>query len=381
MNCEAEFHFDKSLSITRGPRSLCQNHMKGISENPILHALAAAILFGASAPLSKMLLEDVEPVVLAGLLYLGSGLSAVLLRFFRHVSEKEVQVEADLSPHDIPWLAGAVITGGILGPILLLLGLRTTPAATASLLLNLESVATVLIASLVFGEAIGRRIWWAITLITVAGITLSLNLTSEWGFSIGSLAVMGACFSWGLDNNLTRNVSAKDPLSVVAIKGIATGSFSLGLGFVLGNSLPSLRTVIVAMSVGSLCYGVSIALFVLAMRNLGAARTGTLFATAPFVGAALSFILLREQPSSLFFVSLPLMILGVTLMLSESHAHTHNHELVEHDHCHTHPDIHHQHGHDRESPEEVLTHAHWHTHPTVVHVHDHRPDLHHRHPH
>jgi drug/metabolite transporter (DMT)-like permease len=199
--------------------------------------------------------------------------------------------------------------------------------------------------------------------------------------SLSALAVIGACFLWGLDNNLTRNVSAKDPLSIVAIKGLAAGSFSLMLGFILGNSLPSLLIIAQALLVGSFCYGVSITLFVLAMRSLGAARTGTLFATAPFVGAALSLVILREQPASLFFISLPLMILGVVLMLSESHAHSHPHELDEHDHCHSHPDIHHLHNHDSESLEEALTHSHWHTHPTVVHVHAHTPDLHHRHPH
>jgi len=355
--------------------------MRGISKNPLLHALGAAVLFGASAPLSKMLLVDIEPVVLAGLLYLGSGFSTGLLRFFRRVSEKEAPIEAGLSARDIPWLAGAVIAGGMLAPILLLVGLRSTTAATASLLLNLESVATVLIAGFIFGEAIGRRIWWAIALITLAGITLSLNLTGEWGFSLGALAVIGACALWGLDNNLTRNVSAKDPLTIVVVKGIAAGSFSLVLGLVLGKSLPSLGVIIQALMVGSLCYGVSIALFVLAMRNLGAARTGALFATAPFVGAALSFVLLREQPTSLFFGSLPLMILGAALMLSESHVHHHSHELEGHDHSHSHPDIHHSHYHGSLSPEEARTHAHWHTHPLVVHVHAHAPDLHHRHSH
>jgi drug/metabolite transporter (DMT)-like permease len=212
--------------------------MKELLKYPILQALGAAILFGASAPLSKMLLEDIEPIILAGLLYLGSGLSAVLLKSIRLSSDKEVPVEANLSVHDIPWLAGAVIAGGILGPILLLLGLQSTPAATASLLLNLESVATVMIACFVFGEAIGRRIWLAIVIITLAGTILSLDFTSEWGFSIGAIAVIGACFSWGLDNNFTRNVSAKDPLAIVAIKGLAAGSFSLVLGLILGNSLP-----------------------------------------------------------------------------------------------------------------------------------------------
>jgi drug/metabolite transporter (DMT)-like permease len=355
--------------------------MRVIIKYPILQALGAAVLFGASAPLSKMLLQDIEPVILAGLLYLGSGVSAVILRYFRLASEKDVPVEADLTPHDIPWLAGAVIAGGILAPILLLLGLKSTPAATASLLLNLESVATVVIASFIFREAIGKRVWWAMAFISIAGIALSLDVTGRWGLSIGALAVIGACFLWGLDNNLTRNVSAKDPLAIVAIKGLAAGSFSLLLGLILGNSLPSLWIIVLAMLVGSFSYGVSITLFVLAMRSLGAARTGTLFSTAPFVGAALSLVILREQPTTLFFVSLPLMIIGVALMLSESHAHAHAHELEEHDHCHSHPDSHHLHTHDSESPEEALTHSHWHTHPPAVHVHAHTPDLHHRHNH
>lgn len=375
-NCVVFNKEERTISYCKaGP-----NPMNEKSPNPILQALGAAILFGASAPLSKILLQEIEPIMLAGLLYLGSGVSALILRFFRLVSEKEARLEADLSPHDIPWLAGAVIAGGILGPILLMLGLRSTPAATASLLLNLESVATVLIASLVFREAIGRQIWWAILLIALAGVALSMNLTSEWGLSIRALAIIGACFSWGLDNNLTRNVSAKDPLAIVAIKGIAAGSFSLMLGFFVGNSLPSFGTILLAMFVGSLCYGISIALFILAMRNLGTGRTGALFATAPFVGAALSFIFLREQPTFLFFLSLPLMILGVVLMLSESHFHTHTHEVVEHDHSHIHPDLHHQHEHEWETEAE-LTHAHWHTHRVLVHVHSHAPDLHHRHPH
>lgn len=354
--------------------------MKRITAYPMLLALGAALLFGASIPLSKMLLEETEPIILAALLYLGSGLSAVFLKFFRLASEKDVPIEADLTHHDFPWLAGAVIAGGILAPILLLFGLQSTTAATSSLLLNLESVATVLIASFVFSEAIGNRVWWAMALITLASITLSLNLTGEWGFSIGALAVIGACFLWGLDNNLTRNVSAKDPLAIVAIKGLAAGSFSLMLGFILGNSLPSLGTVALAMLVGSLCYGISIALFVLAMRSLGAARTGTLFATAPFVGAALSFVLLREQPTTLFFVSLPLMILGVVLMLSESHAHSHSHELEEHEHRHFHPESHHMH-HEEDNIAENVTHSHWHIHRPDRHLHPHTPDLHHRHAH
>jgi drug/metabolite transporter (DMT)-like permease len=238
-----------------------------------------------------------------------------------------------------------------------------------------------LIAGLIFREAIGRRVWWAMAFITLAGIILSLNVTGEWGYSIGILAVIGACILWGLDNNLTRNVSAKDPLSIVAIKGLIAGSTSLVLGFVLGSSLPSVETIALAMIVGSLCYGFSIALFVLAMRSLGAARTGTLFAIAPFIGVALSFVLLPEQPAALFFVSLPLMILGVVLMLSESHAHAHIHELNEHEHRHSHPENHHAHSHEENNVVESITHCHWHNHSPVNHAHSHTPDLHHRHVH
>jgi drug/metabolite transporter (DMT)-like permease len=212
------------------------------------------------------------------------------------------------------------------------------------------------------------------------GIALSLDVTGKWGLSIGALAVIVACILWGLDNNLTRNVSAKDPLAIVAIKGLAAGSFSLLLGIILGNSLPALWIIALAMLVGSFCYGVSITLFVLAMRGLGVDRTGTLFATAPFVGAALSIAFLREQPSSLFFVSLPLMVLGVGLMLSESHGHAHTHEWEKHNHRHSHPVVHHLHTHDSET-KESLTHAHWHSHQPFLHVHVHPPDLHHRHNH
>lgn len=355
--------------------------MRKLTKYPILLALGAAVLFGASAPLSKLLLQEIEPITLAGLLYLGSGLCAIFLRILRSKSEKEEPIEAKLTAHDIPWLAGAIIAGGILAPILLLVGLKSTASATASLLLNLESVATVLIASLIFKEAISRGVWWAIGLITMAGILLSLDLSSDWGFSIGAMAVIGACILWGIDNNLTRSVSAKDPLAIVAIKGITAGIFSLVLGSILGNSLPEGETITLALMVGGLCYGVSIALFVLAMRGLGAARTGTLFATAPFVGAGLSFILIQEQPAGLFFASLPLMILGVVLMVNESHEHSHSHVLVEHNHSHSHPDGHHIHENGSGSDGEEITHAHWHTHQPMAHAHAHAPDLHHRHDH
>ncbi|HEX9028274.1 MAG TPA: EamA family transporter [Anaerolineales bacterium] len=355
--------------------------MKNSSISPTLQALAAALFFGASAPLSKILLGKVEPVILAGLLYLGSGLGAVLLRLFRRAYQPAVVTEAGLKRKDVPWLIGATVAGGILGPILLLFGLSATPAATASLLLNFESVATAVIAAVVFREAIGRRVWWAVGLVTLGSMVLSLNITGNWGVSIGAFGVLGACFLWGLDNNFTRNVSGKDPLAIVSIKGLAAGSFSLVLGLFLKTTLPDLRIALLALLVGSLCYGFSIALFVMAMRNLGAARTGALFATAPFIGALLSFFLLLERPSVLLLVSLPLMVAGASLLLGEDHAHLHEHPLLEHEHGHAHPDSHHRHPHPGEIMPENHTHSHWHAHPPEKHAHGHTPDLHHRHNH
>jgi drug/metabolite transporter (DMT)-like permease len=347
----------------------------------MLEALVAALLFGASAPISKLMLGKVEPILLAALLYMGCGLGAIILLFFRKVLEPSITVEAKLKKNDLPWIAGAVIAGGILAPIVLLFSLRATPASTASLLLNGESVATAVIAAIVFREAIGKPIWWAVALITAGSIFLSLDLTGKWGFSPGALGVLAACFLWGLDNNFTRNVSDKDPLAIVTIKGLVAGSFSLLLGLVLGNLFPPAKIALLAILVGSLCYGVSIALFVHALRSLGAARTGALYATAPFLGALLSFILLREGLSVLFFIALPLMIIGAVLLLGEDHQHSHIHDHLEHEHCHTHPDIHHTHNHDLDYQEETTTHSHWHTHRQLVHVHAHTPDLHHRHDH
>lgn len=354
--------------------------MKKKTLYPMLEALTAALLFGASAPLSKLLLGEMDPVPLASLLYLGSGFGAILLLLFRRISRKTASIEASLKRNDIPWLAGAVVSGGIVAPIILLFGLRAASAATASLLLNFESVATALIAAIVFREAIGKHIWWAMGLITVGSILLSLDVSGEWRLSFGALAVLAACFLWGIDNNFTRNVSAKDPLAIVTIKGLTAGSFSLILGLVLGNPLPPARIAVLAMLLGGLSYGVSIALFVHAMRSLGAARTGALFATAPFAGALLSFLLVREELSVTFFISIPIMVAGAIFLLREDHEHSHKHSLFEHEHSHSHPDDHHLHSHDSEM-QETLNHAHWHVHQPLVHVHEHTPDLHHRHEH
>jgi drug/metabolite transporter (DMT)-like permease len=347
---------------------------------PILQTLIAAVLFGASAPLCKLLLGEIAPIPLAAFLYLGSGVGTFLLFQFQRIQNNGRELEAPLTRPDLPWLIGAVLSGGVAAPILLLMGLNQTPASTASLLLNFESVATTLIAVVFFKETIDRRVAWAIGLVTLASILLTWT-GGAWGFSLGALGVVGACFLWGLDNNLTRHISAKNPLILVSLKGLGAGTFSLALSTVLGQPIPSLKIILLTMFVGVFSYGISIQLFILAMRQLGAARTSTLFGIAPFVGVVLSIILAREMPQTLFWLSLPIMIMGAWFMLTENHHHPHVHEAVEHIHNHSHPDEHHDHACPSDVPLYNGFHSHGHTHAILTHVHTHTPDLHHIHEH
>jgi drug/metabolite transporter (DMT)-like permease len=289
-------------------------------------------------------------------------------------------VEAHLSRGDLPWLGGALLAGGIGAPIILLLGLERTPASTASLLLNFEGVATTLIAVSFFKESIDRRIAWAIGLVTMASILLTWT-GGNWGFSLGALGIVGACILWGLDNNFTRHISAKNPLVIVGVKGLGAGTFSLVLSFLTKQQLPSLNIILLAMLLGSISYGISIQLFIVAMRHLGAARTSTLFGIAPFVGVALSLVLLREKPQILFWVALPVMLAGAWLMLTENHKHSHIHVPIEHNHSHSHTDEHHVHVHQEEIPLVNGSHSHEHLHEPLEHEHAHAPDIHHRHEH
>jgi drug/metabolite transporter (DMT)-like permease len=344
----------------------------------LLQALVAALLFGASAPLAKLLLGEVEPIPLAAFLYLGSGIGLLVIKLFQRINQRAGKREAQLKKPDVIWLAGAIVAGGIAAPITLLFSLRNTPAATASLLLSFEGVATTLIAFFAFKEAISRRAWWAIALITLASIFLSINPKAEWGFSLGALGIVAACVLWGLDNNFTRNISAKDPLTIVTIKGLGAGGFSLGMALVLGNKFPAWEVVIGALVLGSLSYGVSIVLFIHAMRGLGAARTSALFSSAPLAGMMLSFVLFREIPGWMFVAAFPLMAAGTLFLVSEEHEHDHVHELTIHEHAHRHDDGHHEHEHEGEA---VKKHCHEHQHEAVGHTHHHLPDLHHRHVH
>ena len=289
------------------------------------------------------------------------------------------QKEARLARSDWPWLVGAILAGGVIAPIMLMISLRHAPAATASLLLNFEGVATTLIAAIVFKEAIGRHAWWAIGLITLASILLSTDFTNKWGFSLSALGVLAACIMWGIDNNLTRNISAKDPLVIVTVKGLGAGLVSIIIAVALGNTFPSPGVTLLALLLGSLSYGLSIFLFVHAMRGLGAGRTSALFGTAPLAGILLSFLIFREIPGIFFFIALLVIASGAYILLMEDHDHVHVHEYIVHEHRHTHNDGHHEHEYVVESARQ--SHSHVHTHDILEHAHDHAPDIHHRHSH
>jgi drug/metabolite transporter (DMT)-like permease len=348
---------------------------------PITMALLSSILFGASAPITKMLLGKIDPIPLASLLYLGSGLGLLIFQIVKQLIKKQAINEAPLKKKDFMWLSGAIIAGGIIAPIILLNSLKITPASTASLLLNFERVATTIIAILFFKENAGKQILSAMVLITLASIVLSWDFKNQWGFSIGSFGIILACFCWGVDNNFTRNISAKNPFSIVTIKGVIAGSFSLILSMTLKNQMPDLKVAIIAMIIGFLCYGLSIVLFIFAMRDLGSTRTSALFGTAPFIGSSLSFILLKDIPSSTFYISLPIMIVGTILLLKEEHHHVHIHEAIQHEHKHNHNDIHHDHEHTDDQIIIKGYHSHPHTHKAIEHIHPHLPDIHHRHVH
>ena len=342
----------------------------------VLQALTAAIFFGASAPFAKLLLGDISPIFLAAFLYLGSGTGVSLVKLGQKLVRPAQQTEAGIKKADIKWLAGAILSGGVMAPIVLMISLKNTPASTASLLLNFEGVGTTLIALLFFREAISRRAWMAILVITLASIFLSTNFAEGFGLSLGAMGIILACVLWGLDNNLTRNISGKDPLVIVAWKGVVAGTFSFFLAFLLGNPMPSLLSIISTMILGFISYGMSTILFILSMRGLGAARTSALYGTAPLAGVLLSIIIFGESPSSSYSLAGILMIGGALMLINEEHAHSHTHTAMLHEHSHRHDDP--THAHDSGT---VGTHSHEHEHAEEEHEHDHMPDLHHRHGH
>jgi drug/metabolite transporter (DMT)-like permease len=342
----------------------------------VLLALLSAALFGASTPLAKIVLGSVDPWTMAGLLYLGAGLGLAVV----HMSRKALRVpaiEAPLRRGDLPWLAAVIVAGGILGPVFLMFGLARTDAAGASLLLNLEGVATMGIAWVVFREYVDRRLLLGAFAI-LSGAAL---LSWQGGASLnwGTLLIAAACLSWGIDNNLTRKLSSADPVQIAMIKGLVAGTVNLMLALAQGAALPGTGTILAAGVVGFLGYGVSLTLFVLGLRYLGTARTGAYFSLAPFIGALLSLFLLDEPLTARLMAAGALMAFGLWLHLTERHEHEHAHEALEHEHRHTH-DAHHKHSHLPGDPQGE-PHSHWHRHKPLVHRHPHYPDLHHRHGH
>lgn len=340
-------------------------------------ALASAALFGATAPISKLLLDAIEPVMLAGLLYLGAGIGLALYSAIGRVGGRAARAEAGLRRPDLPWLAGAIVMGGIVGPALLLLGLARTSASTGALLLNLEGLATMAIAWLWFRENVDRRL-----LLGAAAILGGAVLLSWQGQGIevdaGALLVAGACLAWGIDNNLTRQLSATDPVTLAMLKGLVAGLANIGLAVALGSELPSVSAGLLAGLVGFLGIGISLTMFILALRHLGTARTGAYYALAPFIGAAIAVLVLGEPLTLRLALAGLLMGLGLWLHIAERHDHLHEHEAIEHDHRHRH-DEHHRHHDDASGAEEP--HAHPHRHGPLRHRHLHFPDLHHRHRH
>lgn len=343
---------------------------------PVAGALAAAALFGASTPAAKALGVNVSPFALAGLLYAGSGLGLGAWLLVRRLAGRSVPLGIPAS--GLPWLAAAVLAGGVVAPALLMYGLAHTQATVASLMLNLESVFTALIAWFVFRENFDRRIALGMSLITAGGILLALD-PGALRLDGAAVLVAGACLFWALDNNLTRRISSGDALAIAAIKGCVAGASNLAMAVAGGDALPSIAASLGAMGVGFAGYGLSLVLFVVSLRELGTARTGAYFSTAPFVGVTLGIVVLGEPAGTGFWAAAALMASGVWLHVSERHEHPHAHEAMEHEHGHSH-DAHHLHEHDFEWDGRE-PHTHPHQHRPVVHTHPHYPDIHHRHGH
>lgn len=335
-------------------------------------AIAAAVLFGAGTPFAKLLLGSVTPWMLAGLLYLGSGIGLGLYRLVRR------SPRVRLARHEWAPLAGAIGFGGVLGPVLLMFGLANMPATGASLLLNAEGIFTAVLAWFVFKENFDRRIALGMLAIVAGAVVLSIPTGAELGSSWPSLAVLGACLCWGIDNNLTRKISLTDASWLAAVKGGVAGAVNLAIALLLGSQLPSAASVAAAMVVGFFAYGVSLVLFIVAMRHVGTARAGAYFSIAPFFGAVLAVALGASITMPLLIAAL-LMALGVWLHLTERHSHTHTHEAVTHEHWHVH-DEHHQHDH-ADPVASGIRHRHVHSHAALTHDHEHYPDAHHRHTH
>lgn len=342
----------------------------------ISQAILAALLFGMSSPFSKLLLGKIPPLMLSALLYLGAGLGMLVIDYIRTLS-KSKHIEAKLAKQELPFIILMIVLD-IAAPISLMVGLTMTTASNAALLNNFEIVATSVIALVIFKEAISRRLWLSISLITISSVILSIKDFSSFSFSMGSIFVLLACIFWGLENNCTRKLSIKDPLQVVIIKGIGSGIGALAIAISAQQIVWNASYIVFSVLLGFFAYGMSIFFYISAQRHLGAARTSAYYSVAPFIGVGISFIIFNEPITISFIIASLIMVLGTCLTIFEKHEHHHNHIFVEHEHRHGHGDGHHNHTHEILSTDE---HSHMHIHEKLVHSHPHTPDIHHAHEH
>ncbi len=342
----------------------------------IFFSILAAALYAISSPISKLLLKEIPPTLMASFLYIGAGLGVSIIDLIMHKRYKG-KTEAGLTKQELPYTIGMVALD-VAAPIFLMIGLTTTSAANVSLLNNFEIVVTSLIALVIFKEPIGKRLWGAIFLITISSIILSVEDASSFSFSFGSIFVLLACICWGLENNCTRKLSVKDPLQVVIIKGFGSGTGSLLIALTLGEKANNIYYIMAALILGCFAYGLSILFYIYAQRDLGAAKTSAYYAISPFIGAGLSLIIFREIPTLSFVIALFIMIIGMYFASIEEHNHKHHHIAITHEHSHSHDDGHHNHIHNETI---IGKHTHIHTHEECTHSHKHNQDIHHIHAH
>lgn len=349
-----------------------------MDKQPLTYIFVSAALFGISPPLAKLLVKNIPPVALAGLLYLGAFAGLTLYSIIRRIVFNENIRIANLKKGDLPWLFGAVLSGGIIAPICLMFGLIQISGFSASLLLNLEGIFTAIIAVIFFKEKAGKRLWLALICMTAAGVFLTWD-SSQGKFNLfGPLLVTLSMICWGIDNNLTRNISARNPIQITRIKGFMSGLVSISLAYSLGMNIKWDLSIFYALLLGSFSYGISLVFFIKALEGLGSFRTGIFFSLAPFIGVVTSLLLLQEWIGWVMFPAMMLTVVGVWLISTEKHSHLHLHQEEVHTHMHNHEDMHHIHKHERIAHE---PHVHEHTHLEENHIHSHWPDTHHRHEH
>lgn len=339
-------------------------------------AILAAVLYGISSPVSKLLLKEIPPTLMAALLYLGAGIGMVVMNWLRSLRQKK-ESEAKITTKELPYILGMILLD-IAAPVLLMFGLSLTTSANAALLNNFEIVATSLIALFIFKEAIGKRMWLAIVLITLSSMVLTVKDYSSFSFSIGSVFVLMACVCWGFENNCTRMLSIKDPRQIVVLKGFGSGFGALLIALISRQFSSHTVYIVLTLILGFVAYGLSIYFYIMAQRDLGAARTSAYYAAAPFIGVFISWLIYQDAITWNFLIGLFVMLSGSILAITELHRHKHLHEVVTHEHKHNHSDGHHTHSHEDGFTDE---HSHVHLHEAVVHNHIHTPDIHHNHSH